>query len=120
MNRRRIACIWVLLLMFESAILAQTESDRYPFIKNDKLGFIDGRGHEVISAQFGNAGDAKPVSGRVVRTSAALVAGVISTNRANLSSSRNSGGHTHFPRVSPVSCCLKKVRGMDSLIGQGA
>jgi len=58
MNRRRIACIWAFLLIFESAILAQTESDRYPFVKNDKLGFIDSRGREVIPPQFGNTGDA--------------------------------------------------------------
>ncbi len=58
MNRRRMAWIWVPLLMCESALLAQTESPRYPFIKNDKLGFIDGKGREVIPAQFGNAGDA--------------------------------------------------------------
>src|SRR5260370_40193722 len=58
MRRRRMAWIWVPLLMCESALLAQTESPRYPFIKNDKLGFIDGQGREVIPAQFGNAGDA--------------------------------------------------------------
>jgi WG containing repeat len=55
---RLIACIWALLLVFGSALLAQTASDRYPFIKNDKLGFIDGDGREVIPPQFGNAGDA--------------------------------------------------------------
>jgi hypothetical protein len=58
MNLRVIACIWALLLVFESALLAQTKSDRYPFIKNDKLGFINGNGREVIPPQFGNAGDA--------------------------------------------------------------
>ena len=58
MKLRLIACVWVLLLVFQPVPLAQTESDRYPFIKDDKLGFIDGSGREVIPPQFGNAGDA--------------------------------------------------------------
>ncbi|HET6841053.1 MAG TPA: WG repeat-containing protein [Candidatus Angelobacter sp.] len=57
MNLRLIARIWALLLVFDSALLAQTESDRYPFIKADKLGFIDGSGREVVPAQFSNGGD---------------------------------------------------------------
>src|SRR5438045_7006333 len=34
------------------------DSDRFPIIRSDKLGFIDGNGREVIAPQFGNAGDA--------------------------------------------------------------
>jgi len=34
------------------------DSDRFPIIRSDKLGFIDGSGREVIAPQFGNAADA--------------------------------------------------------------
>lgn len=37
--------------------VAQSSDDRYPFVKNGKVGFIDSRGNEVIPAQFSNAGD---------------------------------------------------------------
>lgn len=37
--------------------LAQSADDRYPFVRSDKVGFIDSRGREVIPERFGNAGD---------------------------------------------------------------
>lgn len=61
MSRARIASIWVAALLVESVALAQTpqtDSDLYPFIKNDRLGFIDRQGREVIPPQFGTAADA--------------------------------------------------------------
>jgi hypothetical protein len=44
--------------LFGAAVVAQTKSNRFPFIKNGMLGFIDGGGREVIPAQFGDAADA--------------------------------------------------------------
>lgn len=61
MNRTYIALIWVLPLILGTTVLGQNpqaQSDLYPFIKNDKLGFIDRRGREVIPAQFSTAADA--------------------------------------------------------------
>ena len=59
MNRRYIGRILALLipLIPQSAILAQTSVDLYPIIKNDKLGFINHEGREVIPPQFSHAGD---------------------------------------------------------------
>lgn len=36
---------------------AQSADDRYPFVRGDKLGFIDYQGREVIPARFSNAGN---------------------------------------------------------------
>ena len=61
MNRTYIALIWVLALVWGPTVLGQNpqaQTDLYPFIENDKLGFIDRSGHEVIPAQFGDAGGA--------------------------------------------------------------
>jgi hypothetical protein len=61
MSRARNARLGVLIVLLAPVALEQTprtESELYPFIKNDRLGFIDGSGREVIPAQFGNAGDA--------------------------------------------------------------
>lgn len=61
MSRARIASIWVAALLFVSVALAQTpqtDSDLYPFIKNDRLGFLNWEGREVIPAQFSTAADA--------------------------------------------------------------
>ncbi len=33
-------------------LIAQQESDRYPIVKNDRVGFIDWRGNEVIAPHF--------------------------------------------------------------------
>src|SRR4051812_26595029 len=35
---------------------AQSADDRYPIVKNGKVGFIDYQGNEVIPARFGNVG----------------------------------------------------------------
>src|SRR5207247_624591 len=61
MNRTYIALISVLALILGTTVLGQNpqaQSDLYPFIKNDKLGFIDRSGREVIPAQFSTAADA--------------------------------------------------------------
>src|SRR2546429_3604712 len=50
-----ISLISVLALILGTTVLGQNpqaQSDLYPFIKNDKLGFIDRNGREVIPAQF--------------------------------------------------------------------
>jgi hypothetical protein len=38
-------------------VSAQVTSDRYPFVKDSKVGFIDASGREVIPPRFSNAGD---------------------------------------------------------------
>jgi hypothetical protein len=48
--------------MFVAIVLAATLSaqgadDRYPFVRDGKLGFIDASGKEVIPAQFHPIGD---------------------------------------------------------------
>ena len=40
-----------------AAVSAQTSDDRYPFVRDGKLGFIDYAGREVIPAQFQPIGD---------------------------------------------------------------
>lgn len=45
------------LLLLSSIAAAQSADNRYPFVKNGKLGFIDYQGNEVIPARFSNAGD---------------------------------------------------------------
>lgn len=50
----------VFFLVLAPVALAQTpqaESDLYPIVRNDKLGFIDRSGREVIPTQFGTAAD---------------------------------------------------------------
>lgn len=47
----------VILLLSVPELFAQTKADRYPIIRNEKLGFIDGDGREIIPPQFGNAAD---------------------------------------------------------------
>lgn len=46
-----------LLLLLSVSAAAQSAADRYPFVKDGKVGFIDSQGNEVIPAQFSNAGD---------------------------------------------------------------
>jgi hypothetical protein len=53
-------CRTVLLLVLIGAPVAtwaQSANDRYPFVKDGKVGFIDYQGREVIPPRFGNAGD---------------------------------------------------------------
>ena len=40
--------VWVVVI----SAIRQTDSDRYPIVKNDKVGFIDQGGNEVIAPQF--------------------------------------------------------------------
>jgi WG containing repeat len=59
MNRTCIALTLVLALVWGTTVLDQNpQSDLYPMVKNDKLGFIDRSGREVIPAQFSTAADA--------------------------------------------------------------
>lgn len=37
--------------------MAQSADDRYPFVRDGKVGFIDSQGREVIPPRFSNAGD---------------------------------------------------------------
>src|SRR5205823_1673500 len=107
MNRTYIALISVLALILGTTVLGQNpqaQSDLYPFIKNDKLGFIDRSGREVIPAQFSTAADAT-VFREGIANVGATGAGPTLTDRANSSSNRNSGGHIHFQRDMPASCC---------------
>jgi len=39
-----------------NAVFAQSPDDRYPFVRDGKLGFIDYQGREVIPPRFSNAG----------------------------------------------------------------
>jgi hypothetical protein len=45
---------WGLFVCLTTAtcVVAQTGGDRYPFVRNRKVGFIDSRGSEVIAPQF--------------------------------------------------------------------
>jgi hypothetical protein len=50
----------LLIVVLMAACLAasgQNADDRYPFGRDDKVGFIDPQGHEVIPPRFSNAGD---------------------------------------------------------------
>ena len=62
--RCRATTVTVLTVLALSVILfppfrsdAQSPDDRYPFVRDGKVGFIDSRGREVIAPQFSNAGD---------------------------------------------------------------
>lgn len=56
-NSRRTTLLLALVIFITLNAAAQSASDRYPFVKNGKVGFIDSEGREVIPAQFSNAGD---------------------------------------------------------------
>ena len=47
----------LIALLLAAHLNAQTADDRYPFVRDGKLGFIDGSGKEVIPAQFQPIGD---------------------------------------------------------------
>ena len=48
---------FALLITLTGVVRAQTPKDRYPFVRGDKVGFIDYQGREVIPPRFSNAGD---------------------------------------------------------------
>jgi hypothetical protein len=52
MTHLRIDLLSLLVAAMLSGIAAQTPDDRYPIVKDGKLGFIDARGTEVIAPQF--------------------------------------------------------------------
>jgi hypothetical protein len=49
--------IVITLLTIPPLICGQSADDRYPFVRDGKLGFIDYQGREVIPPRFSNAGD---------------------------------------------------------------
>jgi len=53
----KVAPTIALLITLIGVVRAQTPEDRYPFVRSDKVGFIDYRGREVIPPRFSNAGD---------------------------------------------------------------
>jgi hypothetical protein len=59
---RRTAWLPALLVLMSIGAAAQNADDRYPFVKDGKLGFIDSKGNEVIPAQFSSAGDSSHFS----------------------------------------------------------
>lgn len=44
--------VFLIFTVLAAGLSAQTSDDRYPFVKDGKLGFIDSTGREVIPAQF--------------------------------------------------------------------
>jgi hypothetical protein len=59
MHRRALTLIFIVAAILFGALssFAQSPDDRYPFGRDDKVGFIDYQGHEVIPPRFSNAGD---------------------------------------------------------------
>ncbi|HEX3145567.1 MAG TPA: WG repeat-containing protein [Pyrinomonadaceae bacterium] len=49
----------LVLLVLPWTVQAQSADDRYPFVRDGKMGFIDYRGREVIPPRFGNAGEGR-------------------------------------------------------------
>jgi hypothetical protein len=47
----------LIFLALPSTVSAQSADDRYPFVRDGKVGFIDYQGREVIAPRFSNAGD---------------------------------------------------------------
>ena len=52
-----ITALGITLFLIPSHVCGQSAEDRYPFVRDGKVGFIDYRGHEVIPPRFSNAGD---------------------------------------------------------------
>lgn len=55
--RKTTTLLALLLLLSCVDSAAQSADDRYPFVKDGKVGFIDSQGNEVIPARFSSAGD---------------------------------------------------------------
>jgi len=54
LSRRCSLFVWLTIAI---CVMAETGGDRYPVVRNGKLGFIDSRGNEVIAPQFFPVGD---------------------------------------------------------------
>jgi hypothetical protein len=52
-----LGALLALMIATPFAACAQSADDRYPFVRDNKVGFIDYQGNEVIPPRFGNAGD---------------------------------------------------------------
>jgi hypothetical protein len=52
-----LAVLLLFLFIAHPVTYAQYGDDRYPFVRDGKVGFIDHEGHEVIPPRFSNAGD---------------------------------------------------------------
>ena len=57
MTLRIITTCIALVLAVQIVANAQSANDRYPFVRNHKLGFIDYRGREVIPPRFGSSAE---------------------------------------------------------------
>ncbi len=53
----RVTALSIFISCIPVPLSAQTPEDRYPFVRDDKVGFIDHQGREVIPPRFSNAGD---------------------------------------------------------------
>ena len=53
---RFLALTILILLILPLTLAAQSPDDRYPFVRDSKVGFIDYQGREVIPPRFSNAG----------------------------------------------------------------
>lgn len=56
MRHLKFTALLVILTLAALESFAQSPEDRYPFVRNGKLGFIDAQGREVIAPQFSAAG----------------------------------------------------------------
>src|SRR6266511_5860594 len=53
----RVTALSIFISCIPVPLSAQTPEDRYPFVRDDKVGFIDHQGREIIPPRFSNAGD---------------------------------------------------------------
>ncbi len=51
-SRARALCTLLFVLASSVCVVGQTSGDRYPIVRNGKVGFIDAGGNEVIAPQF--------------------------------------------------------------------
>jgi WG repeat protein len=56
---RVLALTILVLIILPMPAVAQSADDRYPFVRDGKMGFIDYQGHEVIPPRFSNAGESR-------------------------------------------------------------
>jgi len=69
-----------LFLFAAICVTAQTSTDRYPVVKDGKVGFIDSQGNEVIAPQFSSAGDMAHFDDGLAPVASADGAGYIDTS----------------------------------------
>jgi hypothetical protein len=52
----RLTALIAFLILATASVAAQSAGDRYPFVKDGKVGFIDSEGREVIPVLMSEAG----------------------------------------------------------------